>query len=146
MQTTKPNQGVSIKDREEVKQAIHDSIGWALNKDLNRLFAIMAQDEDFFVFHPDSKSTVRGFEAFRKMAEKSWMNENFKATDFAVKELKINFSKSGTVAWYTAFLDDHGEWKGQRIGWDDARWTGVLEKRENQWVIVQMHFSFAKDD
>jgi len=26
----------------------------------------------------------------------------------------------------------------------NTRWTGVLEKRKEKWVIVQMHFSFAK--
>ena len=27
----------------------------------------------------------------------------------------------------------------------DTRRTGVLEKRDGSWVIVQMHFSFAAD-
>jgi hypothetical protein len=27
----------------------------------------------------------------------------------------------------------------------NTRWTGVLEKREGKWLIVQMHFSFASD-
>ena len=27
-----------------------------------------------------------------------------------------------------------------------AAGQGTLEKRAEQWVIVQMHFSFAKDD
>ncbi|MBN2147730.1 MAG: hypothetical protein JW726_10095 [Anaerolineales bacterium] len=40
-------------DRTEVEIAIHDSIGWALTKDVNRLFSIVAQDEDFSIFHPD---------------------------------------------------------------------------------------------
>ena len=31
------------KERIEVEQCIHDSIGWALNKDIDRLFSIMAR-------------------------------------------------------------------------------------------------------
>lgn len=133
-------------DETEVQGVINDSIGWALNKDKDRLFEIMAQDADFFIFHPDSKSTICGFKEFRELAERAWMKEAFKATDFSIKDLRIKFSKSGTVAWYSAYLDDHAEWKGQRIGWDNARWTGVVEKRDGKWVIVQMHFSFAKDE
>jgi ketosteroid isomerase-like protein len=132
-------------ERAAIQKVIHDSIGWAQTKDLKRLFSIMAQDDDFFIFHPDSKSTVSGFETFKGMSD-FWMNPDFKATDFAVKELKITFSQSGTVAWWSAFLDDHAEWKGQPTGWDNARWTGVLEKRDGIWMIVQMHFSFARDD
>jgi len=54
-------------------------------------------------------------------------------------------SRSGDVAWYSCLLDDHGEWDGKRTGWEDARWTGVLEKRGGRWVIAQMHFSLASD-
>ena len=41
-------------ERLEVEKIIHDAIGWALTKDIDRLFSIMAQDDDFFIFHPDS--------------------------------------------------------------------------------------------
>jgi hypothetical protein len=137
---------VSEITKHEVEQCVHDAIGWALTKDIDKLFSIVAQDEDFFIFHPDSKSTIIGFPAFKRMGERSWMNESFKATDYAIHELRLNFSRSGEVAWYSCFLDDHAEWDGKPGGWDNCRWTGTLEKRDGKWVIVQMHFSFAKDD
>jgi hypothetical protein len=133
-------------ERIEVEQCIRDSIGWALNKDIDRLFSIMAQDENFFIFHPDSRSTIVGFSAFQELGKRSWMNEAFKATDFAIRDLRVNYALLGNAAWFSCMLDDHAEWNGEPIGWDNCRWTGVLEKRENQWVIVQMHFSFAKDN
>jgi len=132
------------QDREQVEKAIHDAIGWALTKDLDRLFSIMAQDDDFFIFHPDAKSTVTGFEMFRQTAEKSWMNPAFQATDYAIRDLRVKFAEAGNAAWYACFLDDHALWNGKPIGWDNARWTGTLEKRGGRWVIVQMHFSFAQ--
>ena len=132
-------------DSAAVRQVINDSIGWALTKDKQRLFDIMAQDVGLFIFHPDSRSTIVGFEAFRQLAERAWMSDAFKATDFAIRDLRVTFSESGTVAWYSCYLDDHGEWNGQPSGWDNARWTGVVEKRNGKWVTVQMHFSFASD-
>jgi hypothetical protein len=128
-----------------VEKVIHDSIGWALTKDIERLFSIMAQDDDFFIFHPDSKSTILGFAAFKELGERVWMKDAFKATDYAIRELRIHNSTSGSVAWFSCYLDDHAEWNGRPTGWDNARWTGVLEKRGGNWVVVQMHFSFAKD-
>lgn len=136
---------IAVSERNIVEGIIKDAIGWALTKDKERLFKIMTQEDDFFIFHPDSKSTIQGFAPFKNMAEKSWMSPDFRATDFAVKDLRIVFSRSNTVAWFSAYLDDHAEYKGQKIGWDNARWTGVLEKRQGSWVIVQMHFSFAKE-
>jgi len=133
-------------ERLAVEKVMHDSIGWALTKDLGRLLSVMAQDEDFFIFHPDSRSTIAGFDAFKKLGERFWMKEEFKATHFAVKNLRLKFAELGNAAWYSCMLDDHAEWDGQPIGWDNCRWTGTLEKRTGKWVIVQMHFSFPKDD
>jgi hypothetical protein len=38
-----------------------------------------------------------------------------------------------------------GEWDSKPTGARDIRWTGVLEKRDGRWVIVQMHGSVARD-
>mgnify|MGYP000909212167 CR=1 FL=1 len=133
-------------DHSEVEHCIHDAIGWALTKDTDRLFSIMAQDDDLFIFHPDSRSTIMGFPAFKNLGERSWLRDEFKATDYAIRDLRINFSRLGDTAWYSCHLDDHALWNGQPCGWDDCRWTGTLEKRDGKWVIVQMHFSFARDE
>ena len=132
-------------DRAQIEKVVRASIGWALTKDQALLYDCMAQDSSFFIFHPDSKSTIVGFAAFRALAERVFMSDRFKATDFAVRDLRIDLSRGGDVAWYSALLDDHGEWDGRKTGWDDARWTGVLEKRGGKWVIAQMHFSLASD-
>jgi hypothetical protein len=55
----------------------------------------------------------------------------------------VTFSRSGDVAWWSAMLDDLGEWDGRPIGWKNTRWIGVLEHRDAGWVITQMHFSFT---
>jgi hypothetical protein len=49
------------------------------------------------------------------------------------------------VAWYSCILDDYGEWQEKPYAWMNTRWTGVLEKRDGKWLIMQMHFSFASD-
>lgn len=116
-----------------------------MTKDRKLLLDSVAQDLDFFIYHPDSRSTIVGFDAFIRMVDQVFMNEAFRATGFSVRDLKINISNSGDVAWYSAILDDHGEWQGRPSSWIDTRWTGVLEKRKGKWVIVQMHFSFAAD-
>lgn len=129
-------------ERATITQVIENSIGWALTKDTTVLFNSLAQDSAFFIYHPNAATTVVGWSEFLR-AVPTWMDPAFEATRFQVKNLRINFSRSGTVAWYSAKLDDFAEWQGRPIGWKDARWTGVLEKRDGRWLIVQMHFSFA---
>jgi len=75
------------------------------------------------------------------LVEKTWSSPDFKAISHEIKDLRINLSRTGDVAWFYCVLDDINEWKGEPASWLNVRWTGVLEKRDGKWVIVQMHFS-----
>jgi ketosteroid isomerase-like protein len=133
------------QEKADIEKVIGASVGWALAKDKVLLLASVSHGADFFIFHPDSASTVVGFDAFARMVDEVFMDPRFKATDFKIKDLRVHVSEAGDSAWYSALLDDHGTWDGRPTGWDDARWTGVLEKRGGKWVLVQMHFSLAQD-
>lgn len=130
-------------DREAVTQTIHDNICWALTKDRARLERTTAHDADLFIVNPDSKTTIGWDQLAKNFA--FWMDPRFKAVACDIRDLRVNFSRSRDVAWWSAILDDLAEWEGKPVGWRDTRWTGVLEKRDGAWVIVQMHFSFAAD-
>jgi len=125
-----------------VEKAIHGSIGWAKDKDFELLYSIIARDSNYLEVSPGERIT-RGFNDFKR-AEPIWGSPDFKAIRYEIRDLQINLSQSGEVAWYYCMLDDINEWKGEPASWINARWTGVLEKRDGLWVIVQMHFSFAQ--
>jgi hypothetical protein len=127
---------------DSVKAAIHHSIGWAKNKDFRLLYSIIANDSDYLEVDPDP-GIIRGFSQFKKN-EALWNSPDFKSVGYNIRDLTISLSKNRDVAWYYCVLDDINEWKGQSACWMNTRWTGVLEKRDGRWVIVQMHFSFAK--
>jgi hypothetical protein len=140
----KANDSFNIdKEKQLVENAIHNSIGWAKNKDIGLLYSVIANDTNYIEVDPNDR-IVRGFEDFRK-AEEFWMSDDFRAIRYEIRNLKINFSKSRDVAWLFCFLDDINEWKGQPANWENTRWTGVLEKRDNAWIMAQMHFSFASN-
>lgn len=124
-----------------IEKTIRSSIGWAKNKDINLLYSVIANDSSFLEVHPGAK-VVKGFTDFKK-AEDFWMSSDFKAIRYEIRDLTINISESGDAAWWFCMLDDINEWKGEPANWESTRWTGVLEKREGKWVIVQQHFSFA---
>jgi ketosteroid isomerase-like protein len=132
-------------EKKEVVQAIYSHIGWAIpDKKKDLVINSVLQDSSFFIFHPDSSGTIAGFESFENLVDNFFMNPKFKSNDFTIKNLRVNISESGTVAWFSCLLDDYGEWNGKPANWLNARWTGVLEKRKDKWLIAQMHFSFSK--
>jgi ketosteroid isomerase-like protein len=130
-------------DKEAIEKAIHASIAWAKNKDFKTLYGVIANDSGYLEVDPDSV-LIRGFDQF-KNNEAFWGSPNFKAIRYEIRDLTISLSRTGEVSWFYCMLDDINEWKGRPASWLNTRWTGVLEKRNGRWVIVQMHFSFASD-
>jgi ketosteroid isomerase-like protein len=130
--------------KKEVEQAIRGSIGWAKTKDFKLLYSIIANDSTYLEVDPEDR-VVKGFQEFKK-AEKFWGSQDFKAIRFELRELEINLSASQEVAWFFCRLDDINEWKGQEASWLNVRWTGVLEKRKENWVLVQSHFSYPEKE
>ena len=130
-------------EKQLIEKSIRAGIGWAADKDLDLLYSVIYNDSSFLEVHPGPK-IVRGFTEFRKN-EEFWMNPDFKAIRFEIWDLDINISRSGDVAWWFCMLNDMNEWKGEPANWENTRWTGVLEKINGKWVIVQQHFSFARE-
>ena len=130
-------------DRKVIAQVIHDNIGWALTKDLDLLYSTLQRDSTLLIINPDGSYT-EGIAQVEETAKSFWMDPRFKATHCEIKDLRITFSDSKTTAWYFCLLDDFGEWNGKPYKWEDARWSGVIEKAEGKWVIRQMHISFSK--
>ncbi|MCG6922905.1 MAG: nuclear transport factor 2 family protein, partial [Acidobacteria bacterium] len=113
-------------DYQAVKQSIEQSIGWAIEKDFEAMYRLWADDMFHFWLFSDSK--VVGLEDFKKYSER-WRDPDFRGTRFAFKDLRIVFSGSGDVAWYSCYLDDCGSYKGKETCLEDVFQTGVLEKR-----------------
>ncbi|MBU1099425.1 MAG: nuclear transport factor 2 family protein [Bacteroidetes bacterium] len=131
------------KEIESITYAIDNCIGWFKEKDLNLLLSIVADDSNFISVHPTDK-IVRGRAGFEKSIP-VFMNPKFQYVRHEVSDLKITISNSGNVAWFYCRLNDINTWEGRPANWENARWTGVLEKREDRWQIVQQHFSFASE-
>lgn len=140
-QLNNPN---TANDEQQIIKALHNSFGWALTKDRALFESVFAGDDDFFTYFPDSKSTVLGWQQFEKFLE-DWMDPRSKATGYDIRNLRVVISKTGDVAWFSAIVDDEGEFDGKPWGTKDIRWTGVLEKRGGRWKICQQHMSEAND-
>jgi hypothetical protein len=130
-------------ERHKIAQVISSVIGWAKDKNLDLFFSAIAHDEDYISVTP-GKRVIKRFEDVKQNIP-FWMSPEFKYVRHELKELEIKFARCGEVAWFYCVLDDINTYKGEPASWEDARWTGVVEKRNGKWVVVQQHFSFASD-
>lgn len=138
------NHEIIVNKQAEIKKisgVIDSCICWFKTKDFELFFSSVAHDSNYISVHPSDR-VVRGFEQLKKNSE-IFRNPDFQYVRHEIKDMTINLSRSGDVAWFYCILNDINTWKGQPANWENTRWTGVLEKRDGQWVIVQQHFSFA---
>ncbi len=117
-----------------------------MDKDKDSMYRLFVNDSTLFYFSPDNAGNISGFDQFTKQVEEIFMNPAFKAIGSNFRDMKIDLSRSGDVAWWSCFLDDLNEWNGKPSNWENVRWTGVLEKRDGHWIIMQMHFSYSVED
>jgi ketosteroid isomerase-like protein len=129
-------------DREAVEQTLHDCFGWALEKDFELFYNTIADASNFISVTPNARVKF-GIEQV-KAGSGFWASREFEAITHDIEDLRITFAQSCDVAWFYCVLNDYNYWKGEPANWENVRWTGVVEKREGRWRIVQQHFSWAK--
>jgi len=132
-------------DYDEVKKTIEYAIGWAVEKDFEKMFTVWAHDDKLYQHWLSSGSTTHGFDEFAAHAE-VWRDPKFKGTTFEFRDLEIVFSQSGDVAWYSCRLDDCYSYDGEAGCVENVLQTGVLEKRDGRWVHVLLHGSYPVDE
>jgi hypothetical protein len=130
-------------EKREIARVVSSVIGWAKTKDLDLFFGSIAHDEDYISVTPGPR-VIKRFEDVKQNVP-FWMSPDFRYVRHELKDLEIKLARCGTVAWFYCVLDDINTYKGEPAAWENARWTGVVEKRDGKWVVVSQHFSFASD-
>ena len=138
----KLNDGKLQEEKKNIENAINNVIGWAVNKDFDLFFNTISNDSNFVSVTPYDRVKFGFKDVLNDTA--FWASPNFKAIRHEIHDLKINISDNGEVAWFYCRLDDINTWKGNPANWENIRWTGVLEKRNGAWRVVQQHFSWPK--
>ncbi len=108
-------------------------------EDLELFSRIMAHDADMVNFGSDAPEHFVGWEALKAAVEE--MFPAFENTKIAVKDQVIKVHPSGQVAWFSQIWDWDLAVGGQPVRLEGCRFTGVLEKRNGNWVFVQFHNS-----
>jgi len=130
-------------ERQEITRVVNSVIGWAKEKRIEVLYGAIANDDDYLSVSP-GRGVVKAFEDVKRNVP-FWLSPDFKYVRHEVRDLEITFARSHDVAWFYCVLDDINTYKGQPASWENTRWTGVVEKRNSRWVVVQQHFSFASE-
>ena len=106
----------------------------------HKMFAeTMAQDSDMVTFGTDASERWDGWDDLQKSVKNQF--DAFDILNVKRMDKKLNLSDSGEVAWFSEIVDWEFLVEGKKQIIKGVRYTGVMEKRENEWKIVQFHSS-----
>lgn len=126
-----------IKD--EIKSTIEQFFEALDTQNLELMKKLIPDDESIVHIGTDSDEIWRGSEELNRSTEEQFRRLEYYEAN--IHNLTINISQSEDVAWYFHLLDARIMSGGTETVWKDARFTGVLEKRNGRWFLVQTHVS-----
>jgi ketosteroid isomerase-like protein len=109
----------------------------AYNKrDLDRALALIAPDDDVVGIDTGHDEWRVGPEEFKAQVERDFSQAE--ALSVAYEPLVV--SEAGPVAWVAGRASVQARVDGQDLSLA-GRFTAVLERRDDRWLLVQTHFS-----
>lgn len=111
-------------------------------QDLALMEDVLVRDEGMVHIGTDTGEIWRGWKELRAATREQFAGlESYEAD---IQDLTIHLSASGDAAWYSHLLDARIVSRGEEQRWKGARFTGVFEKKNGQWKMVQTHVSLPE--
>jgi len=139
-----PKETINIQDElTAVENVLEKYVIANENQDFSLIEQIWAGDDNIILLGTDSHEKYIGWKSI-KMAIQSQFKE-FEDTYISITDQKININSCGDIAWFSEFLNYNFIYHGRAMSFEDIRFTGVLEKRDGTWLLVQGHVSIPAD-
>jgi uncharacterized protein (TIGR02246 family) len=106
------------------------------DRDIDGFLACFAPDPDVVMIGTGADETGTGTEEIGELIKRAWSQSESASLRFG----RTLISAAGSVAWITADASVKAQVGGRDLA-EDLRFTIVLEKRADTWLIVQTHDS-----
>jgi len=126
-------------EKTKVKAVVDQLIQVLETEDMELYSKITAHDTDMVNFGTDAAERIVGWEALNELMQKQFAASE--TSKLSVKDQVIKVHDSGKVAWFSETIDWDVISQGQVVKLKGLRATGVLEKRNGNWVFIQSHYS-----
>ncbi len=124
---------------EEVKTTIEQFFNSMDTQDLEAMQKLIPKKEATIHVGTDEGEIWKGWQVLNDATKEQFEGLEYYKAD--IRDLTINVAESGNVAWYFHKLDAEIKSRGNITRWKGARFTGVLQKTDGQWVMAQTHVS-----
>lgn len=123
----------------KIQQAVDGFVQTLEREDMEVFSRTMAHDADMVNFGTDAAERWVGWDNLKTAVEKQFAS--FDSTKLTVRDQVIKVHPCGEVAWFSEVADWDVKAGGEAVHLEGTRITGVVEKRDGNWVISQFHAS-----
>ncbi len=109
------------------------------SQDLEQVQSVWAPDGDIVIFGTAGDEKLVGWEEIKNAFKTQY--DLFDEVFITVKDQNIKMSKKCHTAWFSETIDYSYTANDEAKTYEGIRFTGVLEKRDGKWYIVQSHMS-----
>lgn len=126
-------------DKDAIENLLENYILANENQDCDLIESIWADDDDIILYGTDSDERLMGWTNIKEA-----INEQFGLITDTYISASNQFIKpncTGNTAWFAETLNYNYMYKGVAHSYEGMRFTGVVEKINGEWVLVQAHLS-----
>ncbi|MEE4258744.1 MAG: nuclear transport factor 2 family protein [Bacteroidales bacterium] len=109
------------------------------NQDFELTEEIWAPNPDIILYGTDSDDRLMGWTNIRAAIKDQF--SQITDTYISASDQFIKLNCTGNTAWFAETLNYNFVYKGEARSYEGLRFTGVLEKMDGEWKIVQAHLS-----
>lgn len=131
---------VDLQAETNAAKAVVDDFWRAIEtQDTGLLTQVVADDDEMLAFGTDAAERWLGSDSY--ISAEAEMMQVFDVESLTRRDETLRIHRAGGVAWFSTVFDIAITVDSERADFEGLRTTGVIEKRGNRWVIVQMHTS-----
>jgi hypothetical protein len=108
-------------------------------QDIEMVHDIWAPEPDIVVFGTNSNEKLLGWEAIKEAVQRQF--DSFEDTYISIHDQIIHVDEMGRTAWFSEIVNYNYIYQGENMQYEGLRFTGVLKKFDDDWLIVQSHMS-----
>ena len=109
------------------------------SEDFSTVEQIWASSDDIVLFGTEGDEQMVGIGEIKKAMSRQF--DEFENTLINISEQRIHLSKDGNMAWFSEVLDYNFIYHEENMVFEGIRFTGVMQKNEGKWQLVQGHLS-----
>ncbi len=126
-------------ERAAVMQVLDNFVKAHEERNLDLLMTCFSDKPDIVILGTDEDELWVDKLSMAESQKKAY--QTFNSVKLSVRDKILKMCKSGGQAWFYMKVNWYVESEGKQFTFDGVRTTGVLEKENGNWEIVQIHTS-----